>query len=58
MLVATETFTTTYDGRTVDIEAGRDRITSDHPIVTSHPHAFAGAIPRGRQSRTARRAER
>jgi hypothetical protein len=40
MLVAVRTFTTPYDGKSVQIVAGRDRACADHPIVRANPHAF------------------
>jgi hypothetical protein len=40
MLVATSSFSCTYDGEVVHVEAGRDRISADHWIVAQHRHRF------------------
>lgn len=40
MLVALRTFTAEYDGDTVTITAGRDRVDPSHPLVARYPDAF------------------
>lgn len=39
-VVATKSFTTTYDGEPVEITAGRDHLVGDHEIVRRHSDAF------------------
>jgi hypothetical protein len=39
-VVATRSFSTEYDGTTVQIVAGRDRMSGQHPIAAPHPDAF------------------
>jgi proteasome lid subunit RPN8/RPN11 len=40
MLIATKSFNAVYDGESVSIVAGRDRVQPGHPIAASHPHYF------------------
>lgn len=40
MMVALRSFTTTYEGQSVRINAGRDRARASHPIVVGNPDAF------------------
>jgi HK97 family phage major capsid protein len=39
-LVARRTFSTEYDGETIQITAGRTRIAPDHPLAGENPDAF------------------
>jgi hypothetical protein len=40
MMIATQSFNATYDGETVSITAGRDRVQSGHELVARYPHQF------------------
>jgi hypothetical protein len=40
MMRATRSFVAEYDGKEVQITAGRDLVVDDHPIRRAHPDAF------------------
>ena len=53
MLQCVEDFETEYDGQTLELRAGVDRVGADHPIALEHPERFgpAGGIGGGERSR-------
>ena len=43
MVVATRSFTTTYDGHAIQITAGQTRVATNHELARSHPSAWTSA---------------
>jgi hypothetical protein len=55
MLECKRTFTATYDGKQITLEAGRCRVSGDHELARSHPHHFRPARPLEEMARPASR---
>jgi hypothetical protein len=45
LMVATETFSATHDGREVVVHAAQTRLLSSHEIVRANPHLFEQVTP-------------